>query len=105
LKEGLKGREDEDEGLSSYWMTVWKRGVTEIRKRNHYIALFGELIWKRLWTCRMTEKAMLVQQWPFSPEVLFILNDNKVDTVADCRITKLSATRVFIYSISYTDFL
>jgi hypothetical protein len=60
LKDGWKRREDEDEGLSSYWMVVWKREVPEIRKRNHTIPLFGELVWKRLWTCGMTEKAILV---------------------------------------------
>jgi len=37
--------------------------------------------------------------------VLFILNSNKVDTVADCRIAKLSETRVFIYRISNKEFL
>jgi len=34
LKEGLKGREEEDKGLSSYWMISWKREVSEIRKMN-----------------------------------------------------------------------
>jgi hypothetical protein len=35
LKVRRKGREDEEQDTSSYWITLRKRGDTEIRKRKH----------------------------------------------------------------------
>jgi hypothetical protein len=42
-KEGQKGRKDEEEDVSSYWMTLRKRKDTLHCKRKHQIALCGEL--------------------------------------------------------------
>jgi hypothetical protein len=39
----LKGREEEEEDLNSYWKTLKKIGNTEICNRKHQIALCGEL--------------------------------------------------------------
>jgi hypothetical protein len=43
LKERLKGQEDEEQNVSSYWMILRKRQDAGNRKRKYYIALFGEL--------------------------------------------------------------
>ena len=39
----MKGLEDEEEGVSSYWMTLKEQKVVGKWKRKHYIALCGEL--------------------------------------------------------------
>jgi len=39
----VKGLEGEEEGVSSYWMTLRKKKDTGNWKRKHYIALCGEL--------------------------------------------------------------
>ena len=43
LKEEYKGREDEEEDVSNYWMTLRKREDNGNSKRKHQIALSGEL--------------------------------------------------------------
>ena len=53
LAERYKGHDDEDD-VSSYWMTFRRREVTGTWKRKRYIALLGNSFWKRLWTCRKT---------------------------------------------------
>jgi len=39
----LKGREEEEEDVNSYWKTLRKIGNTEICNRKHQIAFRGEL--------------------------------------------------------------
>jgi hypothetical protein len=43
IEGNLKVGEDEEEDLSSYWMTVLKREGARIRKRKQHSALYGEL--------------------------------------------------------------
>ena len=43
---GGKWREDKEEEVSSYWMTLKKRGDTGNWNRKHWIALHGELAWE-----------------------------------------------------------
>jgi hypothetical protein len=51
-----KWREDEEEYVSSYWMTWRKRRDTGNLKRKHWIALcYSTLSGKRLWTWRKTD--------------------------------------------------
>jgi hypothetical protein len=45
----LTGREDREEVINSYWMTLRKREDTGILERNHFITEHS--LWKRLWTC------------------------------------------------------
>jgi len=52
-----KGQEDDEEDVSSYWMTLQKRGDTRNRKMealdlSHSV---DNSLWKRLWTCRKTD--------------------------------------------------
>jgi hypothetical protein len=54
LEERYKGHDDEDD-VSSYWMTFRGRAVTGTRNRKRYIALLGNSLWKWLWTCRKTD--------------------------------------------------
>jgi hypothetical protein len=39
LKKRYKDQEEEEEDISSYWMTLRTREGTGIRKRKHYITL------------------------------------------------------------------
>jgi len=50
-----KGREDEEEGVSSYWMTVRREG-TGTRKRK--CKSLQNSLWKKLWISPKTEYVM-----------------------------------------------
>jgi hypothetical protein len=43
FKERYKGREDDEEYVSNYWLTLRKREDTAVLKREHWLALSGEL--------------------------------------------------------------
>jgi hypothetical protein len=48
-------REDEEEDVCSYWLTLRKREDTRGSSRSHCLE---NSLWKRLWTCRKTECGM-----------------------------------------------
>jgi len=54
----LKRREDEEEDVSSNWMSFRKLENSGNWKRKHEIALCGELVWKRLWDCPKPDNRM-----------------------------------------------
>jgi len=45
-------REDEEEDVSSYYLSLRKRDDTEIWNRKHWITLLGKLAFERLWVGR-----------------------------------------------------
>jgi hypothetical protein len=45
-KHAMKGREDEEENVSSYWMILRKREDTGNRKRKHWMAHCVDLNWE-----------------------------------------------------------
>jgi hypothetical protein len=54
----FSGRDDKEEGVSSYWMVIWKRQDNR-RVSTRYHVLKNSL-WKRLWTCRKTEYVVMM---------------------------------------------
>jgi hypothetical protein len=55
IEEGYTWREDEEEDISSYWMTLRKREDTGNWKRTHRWYSVWKSLWKRLPTCRATD--------------------------------------------------
>jgi hypothetical protein len=52
IEETIKGRDDEEENLSSYWIT--KRRILEVEKGGTRPHSVENSLWKRLWTCHNT---------------------------------------------------
>jgi hypothetical protein len=55
LKERYKGREDEEEDLSSYWMTL-----LETERGGSRLHSVENTLWNRLWICRKTDYMMAI---------------------------------------------
>jgi len=48
-------QKDEEEDVRSYWMALRTGEDILIWRRRLWIALYGGIVWRRLWTCRQTE--------------------------------------------------
>jgi hypothetical protein len=55
-----KRREDEEEDLSSYWMTLRKIRILEIETRSAISHHVANSIWKKLWTYRNTDCVKMI---------------------------------------------
>jgi len=53
-REGKKWREDEDEDVSSCWMTLKKERILVIERGSPRSSSVENSLWKRLWTFRKT---------------------------------------------------
>jgi hypothetical protein len=51
-------REDEEEDVSSYWMTLRKENILEIERGSTRSHPVENSLWKRLRTCRKTDYRM-----------------------------------------------
>jgi hypothetical protein len=50
-----KWKEDEEEGVRSYWMTLRQERILSIEGGSSRSHCVDESFWKRLWTCRLTD--------------------------------------------------
>jgi len=62
VNEWKKVREDEDEGVTDYWMTLKKDKLLEIQRESTSSHCVENSLWKRLWTWRKTDYAMKALQ-------------------------------------------
>jgi len=52
METNIEWRRWEEEDISSYWIALRKREVTETRKRKHSGPSLKNSFWKKLWTVK-----------------------------------------------------
>jgi hypothetical protein len=58
IKGKIEGKEDKEEDVSIYRMTLLIRNIMEIKKGRTSFHFVENLLWKRLKTCRKTDYGM-----------------------------------------------